>query len=108
VPPSVDIPEVEQLRARFRQHHVAGLQISMDDALTVCSTERLTDLDRDLQRSSERQRAPLQPVRQRLPVEELHDEKRRAVMLADVVQGADVGVGELRDRAGLSVKPLAN
>ena len=38
--------EVEQLRARFRQHDVARLQIAVDDAGAVRLVERIGDLDR--------------------------------------------------------------
>ena len=60
-----------------------------------------------LQRLLERQRALRQPVRERLAFEILHDEVRGAVLLAHVVQRADVRMIELRDRARLAVEPLA-
>ena len=37
----------------------------------------------------------------------LHDQERRARVLADVVQRADVGMGELRDGARFAVEALA-
>ena len=40
-------PEVEQLHARLRQHHVARLQIAVHDALPVRLVERVGDLDAD-------------------------------------------------------------
>ena len=46
--------EVEELRARRRQHHVARLQIAMHDPLTVRMIERA----RDLRRRSARRRRP--------------------------------------------------
>ena len=79
----------------------------MDDARAMRRVEGRRDLDRDLERLLERQRALCEPVRQRLAVEVLHDEIRRAGLFADVVQRADVGMIELRDRAGFAVEPLA-
>ena len=38
--------EVEQLDARLRQHHVAGLEVPVDDPLPVRLVERVGDLDR--------------------------------------------------------------
>ena len=83
--------KVQQLRARFRQHHVAGLQIAMDDAGAMRRVERRRDLNRHGQRLRRRERARVEAPGQRVPVEQLHDEERRAVVLADVVQRADVG-----------------
>ena len=60
-----------------------------------------------LRASDKRQRAFLQPVGKRLAIEILHDEKRRAVLLADVVEGADVRVRQLRDRARLAIETFA-
>ena len=57
--------------------------------------------------SIERQRPLLQPIGQRLAFQVLHHEERRAVVLADVVERADVRMIELRDRARFAVEPLA-
>src|SRR6266852_2667479 len=70
------------------------------------AVERPT-LYRDRQCLCGRQRTLRQPVRQRLAVEQLHDEERRAVVLADVVQRTDVRVGQLRDRARFAIEALA-
>ena len=45
-------------------------------------------------------------VRQRLAVEELHDEEGGAVLLAEVVDGRDVGVAEAGAEPGLGAEPL--
>ena len=99
--------EVEQLRARLRQHHVAGLQIAMDDASAMRRVERRRHLNRDRQGLSGRQRALRQSVPQRFSVEQFHDEERGAVVLADVVKRTDVRVGQLGDRACFAVESLA-
>ncbi len=49
--------EVEQLDARLRQHHVAGLQVAVDDAAPVRLVQRVGDLGADPKRLLERQRA---------------------------------------------------
>ena len=59
------------------------------------------DLDRDVDRLADRQRRRSRPVAQRLALEQLRDEVRRAVVRADVVERDDVGVGERRDGARL-------
>ena len=65
------------------------------------------DLDTELQRLFERQRSPRNLVRERFALEVLHHEERRSLVLADVVNGADVRVIELGHRACLAFEPLA-
>jgi hypothetical protein len=69
--------------------------------------QRVGNLRRHVERLVERQRAFLQPIGQRLAVEILHDEKRHALLIADVVERADVRMGELRDGARLAIEPIA-
>jgi hypothetical protein len=74
--------EVEQLRRRRPgwphavrcQHHVAGLEITVDDAVTVRGVKRLRDLHRDADRVRERQRAARQALGERLAHDVLHHE----------------------------------
>ena len=49
-------PEVEELHARPREHHVAGLQVAMDDPLPVRRVQGVGDLRADSQRLIERER----------------------------------------------------
>src|SRR6516165_11937853 len=79
----------------------------MDDPHAVSRGERVSDLNRALECLIERERTFLQSELERLALEILHDQERRPVLLADVIQRADVGMIELRDRAGLAVESLA-
>ena len=78
----------------------------MNDAGAMRRLEGRRDLNRGLERLIKRQRALREPVGQRLAIEVLHDEKRRALVLAHVVQGADMRMRELRDRTGFAIEPL--
>ena len=69
--------------------------------------EGVRSLDRRLERLVERQRPFLQPMGQRFAFEVLHDEERRAVLLADIKQRANVRVIKPRDRASFTVEALA-
>ena len=82
----------------LRQHHVARLEIAVHDALAVRALERAGDLDGDLQRFQNRNGAALQPRRERLAFQELHDEKINGspgfgnLVATDVMERADVGM----------------
>ena len=80
----------------------------MDDAGAMRRVERARDLDGQRERGVDWQRPLCQPsLSERLAVEQLHHEERRAVVLADVVQRADVRMGQLRDRARFAIEALA-
>ncbi len=79
----------------------------MQDALAVRAVERIRDLAGALERLGKRQRPAGEPVGQRLAVEPLHDEEVDAVLVADVVQGADVRVVQRRDGARLTLEARA-
>ena len=100
-------PEVEEPCARLRQENVSRLEIAMHDARAVGFVERVGDFGGDLDGVAERQRAPGDAIRQRLALEILHDEKGGALVIADVVQRADVGVIELGDRPRFAIETLA-
>ena len=60
-----------------------------------------------VERLGERQRPPREPLGQRLALEPLHDQEVDAVLVADVVERADVRVIERRDRARLALEARA-
>ena len=100
--------EVEQLDARPRQHHVAGLEVPVHDPLPVRLIERVRDLDAVAQRLVQRKRSLREAIRQRLAFEVLHDEILGVALAPDVVERADVRVRELRDRLRLPLEALAH
>ena len=103
--------EIEQPRTGARQHHVARLQIAMHDTGAMRRRQRFRDLNADIERFLDRQRAARQPLRQRLSLEKLHDQEEAAAhlrrQLADVVERADVGMFEPRNTARLALESLA-
>ena len=104
--------EVEQFRAGLRHHHVAWLQIAMDDAAAMRGGERARNLDGVLERGVERHRAAR--LGERGAVEKLHDQKTDFGVVvvpggpfaADVVERADVRMVERRDRFRLALEAL--
>ena len=93
--------EVEELRAGARDHDVPRLEIAMDHASAMRAVERLGDLRAVLENIGQRQRAALEPVGERLALEQLHDQ----IVIADVVKRADVRMVELRDRLRFALEP---
>ena len=75
---------------------VGRLDVAMDDALAVRSIERVGNLDRERQQPSPIPAGGPRSVLQRHAVEELHGDERATVFLADVVDGADVGMVQCR------------
>ncbi len=97
--------EVEQLRARRREDHVGRLEVAVDDAAAVRAVEGFCDLDAVPDRFVERQVAASEPLGQALALEILHHQVLGAVLVADVVQRADVRVAQARDRLRLALEP---
>ncbi len=96
--------EVEQLDAALGQHDVAGLQVPVHDPLPMRLIQRVGDLHAVAQRLLEGQRPLGEAVGQRLALDQLHHEVIHAVLVADVVQRADMRVGQGGDRLGLALE----
>jgi hypothetical protein len=71
------------------------------------SCECVCDLHCDRERLVQRQFPPGQAIRERLALQQFHDEERRAVMLADVVKGAEMRVVQAGNDLGLALESLA-
>ena len=87
--------EVQQFHARFRDQNISGLQVAVDDAVTVRVVERASQLAGKAQGLGDGDR-PLQ----RMAVHILHDQ----VVFADVVESADVRMAERGDGPCLALK----
>ena len=94
--PQLRQTEIEELDPRRGQHDVPRLQITMDDPGAMGLVERVGDLERVPDEPVDRQSAALQPLRERLTFQILHDEIVGAVLMPDVMERADVRVLERR------------
>ena len=87
--------------------HVLRLHVAVHEPVGVGARERAADLDRVGHRLGHRQPAePPDAVLQRLALDVLEDDVGGAVVLAGVDHRDDVGVVELRHRAGLAPEAL--
>ena len=89
-------PEVGDLHAAVaREHDVAGLHVAVDDPPGVGGRQGAGDLRGDPGGLARRERpVPAHDRGQVLPVDELHDDERAVLVLAEVVDGHDVGMVE--------------
>ena len=79
----------------------------MEHALAVRLGEGLGHVDAKLQNLVERQRPSGEPGSQCLVLQVLHDVEVDAVLVADVKEGADVGMTEAGDGARLALGAVA-
>ena len=100
-------PEVEQLHARRCEHHIAGLQVTMDDALAMRGSQGDGHLAAVAQELAERQAAIRDACGQRFAVEQLHHEVFDAVRVSDIEERTDIRMRETRDGARFLLESLA-
>ena len=78
----------------------------MHDAFGVGSIERVGDLNAKIEHEVGGQRLSVDPVLERLAFEIFHGQKGLALLFADIVDGADVGVVQRGGGSGLAAKPV--
>jgi hypothetical protein len=84
--------------AALSDEDVGGLDVAMHNAFGVGGVESVSDFDGDIEEAVEFARLTADEVSERGAVEKLHDDDGFAVLIADVVGGADVGMVEGRSR----------
>ncbi len=90
--------EVENLHAAVSgDEDVGGLDVAVHDAVRMSGSETTPDLAGVVDRLLPDQGAPLDLVREGLPVEQLGDDVGRTIVAADVVDRQDVGMDEAGD-----------
>jgi hypothetical protein len=100
--------EVKDLHLSVRRHHDVGrLEVPVDQAAAVRRSESIGDRNRHRDRLIERQRPVEQTAGERLPFDVLHDEERRPVMVAHVVERADVRMVQAGNRLRFALEPCA-
>ena len=98
--------EIEHFHAIARpDEDVGGFDVAVDDARAMRGVQRVGDLGAHVEGGVQAQRTGGEPILQRRALQILHDDERPPVLLADVVDGADVRVVERRRRLRLAREP---
>ena len=99
--------EIEHLHAPFgRDLDVRRLQIAVDDPSRVGGGERRRQLPPDGQHPVDWQALAFEPRRQALAFDVLHHDEGAILVLDDVVNRGDVGMGHARGGAGFGTDPF--
>ena len=86
-------PEIENLGvAAIGDEDIRRLDIAVDDAFAVRRIQGVCDFDRQREQALELHRSAVDQVLQSLTAEALHHDEQMTLMLADFVDGADVGM----------------
>jgi hypothetical protein len=97
--------EVENLGvSALGDEKVGRLDVAMNDALAMGGVERIGNLDRKRQQGFQIEGTAGDAVLQSGAVEKLHHDERLAVLLTDLVNGADVGMVECGSGPGLAAE----
>ena len=97
--------EIEDLRGSARGHkYICWLDIAVDDALGMRRVEGFGNIDADREQLLHLQRSIADEMLERLAFEILHDDEGLIAILADVVNGADIGMIQRRRRLGLAAE----
>jgi hypothetical protein len=96
--------EVQQLRARRGEHDVGGFEIAVDDAMAVGAVQRIANFHRHSQCFVNWQGASPQPLRERRPLDVLHDDVVGFALAPHIEDGTDVRVTQTRQRCGFALE----
>ena len=83
---------------------VGGLDVAVDDAFGVRGHQPVGNLNRQVEKRRRLERTSLHQALESASLEELHDHEWLAQVLADVIDGADVGMIQGRGCARLAPK----
>ncbi len=98
--------EVEHAHAAARgDEDVGRLDVAVDDSRAMRCLQRIGNLDGQLEQRVQRQRSRADPLLQRRPLEILHHDERPPVLLADVVDRADIRVIQRGGRPRFAREP---
>src|SRR5205807_1448373 len=85
--------EIENLGlAALRDEDIRGCDVAVDDALGVRHVQCVRDLNAEIEQHLGLQRLPRDEVLKGLPLQELHDDEVLSLVLADLMDSANIGM----------------
>ena len=94
------------MRAALGDEDVGGFDVAVDDAGAMGGVERVGDFDADFEKAFEFERAAGDDVLESGAVEKFHGDEGAAVVFADVVDRADVGMVQGGGGAGFALEAI--
>ena len=102
-------PEIRNDRVRTLQQDVFWLDVAVNDAGSVCCTQRIGDFACDRDSVTDRQLSfPLEPCTERFTRDVWHDVVKQSVGIAGVEEWQDVRMLQTSGRANLGEESLAS
>jgi hypothetical protein len=99
--------EIQNLGVLALGHkNVGGLDVAVNNTLRMRGVQPIGNLNGKGEQSFCIERFPRNQMFQRRPVQKLHGDERLLAVLADLVDGADIGMIESRRGTRLATKPL--
>src|SRR6266851_878637 len=97
--------EVQNLpTTRICDENICGLDVPMNDSLAMSRVERVGNLDSQIEHLFQRKGLACDAVFQGLAFQKLHGDEGRAVLLVNLVDGANVGVVQGRSSLRLALE----
>src|SRR6266478_7971411 len=97
--------EIENLRlTSIRDEDVRWLDVPMDDALRMCRVESVGNLNAQIEHRFDLQRLAIDPMPERLPLQQFHGDEGSPIGLVNLVDRADVGMVQRGRGFGLTLK----
>ena len=90
--------------AAIGDEKIGGLDVAMDDAFGVRGVERVGDFDAEIEQRFHIEGPAGNAVLQRHAVEKFHDDEGASIVLADFVDGADIGMIQRGSGAGFAAE----
>jgi hypothetical protein len=90
--------------AAIGDEKICGLDVTMDDAFGMRSVERVGNLDAEIKQRFHIERTAVNAVFQRHAFEKFHDDEGASIVLADLVDGADIGMIQRGRGAGFAAE----
>jgi hypothetical protein len=89
---------------RFVTKIFAGLDVSVNDSFCVCRVQGIRDLDAQIEHRFDLQRLAIDPVPERLPLQQFHCDEGSTVGLVNLVDRADVRMVQRGRSFGFSLE----